>query len=72
VRSDGKIGVIVRPGDSLIQLCFRIYGRCSSETLRRVLKINPQIHSEDVIKSGHVVVFQPPSSAARGSDNEYH
>jgi general secretion pathway protein A len=70
VRSDGKIGIIVHPGDSLSQLCLRIYGRCSSETLRRVLEINPQIRSENVIVSGHVVVFQPPRAAARGSDNE--
>jgi nucleoid-associated protein YgaU len=59
VRSDGKIEVVVRRGDSLIQLCHRIYGRCSSETLRRVLEINPQIRSKSVILSGHVVVFQP-------------
>ncbi len=70
VQPDGKIGVRVRPGDSLIQLCLRIYGRCSTETLRRVLEINPQIRSEDVIVSGHIVVFQPPWSAARPSDNE--
>ncbi len=59
VRPDGKIEVVVRRGDSLIQLCHRIYGRCSSETLRHVLEINPQIRSKSVILSGHVVVFQP-------------
>jgi general secretion pathway protein A len=70
VRSDGRIGVIVRPGDSLIQLCLRIYGRCSSETLRRVLRINPQIRSKNAIVSGHVVVFQTPWAVAGSSDNE--
>jgi type II secretory pathway predicted ATPase ExeA len=70
VRPDGKLGVIVRPGDSLLKLCLSVYGKCGSGTLQRVLEINPQIHSANVIVSGQTVVFQPPRQPGSGSEND--
>ena len=70
LRPDRKIGVTVRPGDSLRQLCRRVYGRCGSATLRLVLQANPQIRSANFIVSGHTVVFPPRRPAGSGSDKK--
>ena len=69
-RPDRKIGVTVRPGDSLRQLCRSVYGRCGSATLRLVLQANPQIRSANFIVSGHTVVFPPRRPAGSGSDKK--
>jgi general secretion pathway protein A len=70
VRSDGTLGVIVRPGDSLLQLCRSVYGRCDRATLRLVLKTNPQIRSVNFIVGGQTVVFPPRRPAGSGSDKK--
>jgi phage tail protein X len=67
-RPDGRIGVIVRPGDTLLRLCLSVYGRCGRATLRLVLETNPQIRSARYIVSGQKVVFPPPRPAGSGSD----
>jgi hypothetical protein len=69
-RPDGRVGVIVRPGDSLLQLCLSVYGRCDRATLRLVLKTNPQIRSVNFIVGGQTVVFPPRRPAGSGSDKK--
>jgi phage tail protein X len=69
-RPDRKIDVIVRPGDSLLQLCLSVYGRCGRATLRFVLQANPQIRSANSIVSGDTVVFPPRRPAGSGSDKK--
>jgi len=71
-RPNRRIGVVVRPGDSLLQLCLSVYGRCDRATLRLVLKTNPQIRSANSIVSGDTVVFPPRRPAASGSDKKKH
>jgi general secretion pathway protein A len=70
IRPDGRVGVVVRPGDSLLKLCLSVYGKCGSRTLRRVLEINPQIHSANVLVNGQMVVFQPRRRPGSGSEND--
>jgi general secretion pathway protein A len=69
-RSDGGIDVVVRPGNSLLQLCRSIYGRCDSTTLQLVLKTNPQIRSARLIVSGRTVVFPPRQPTGSVSDKD--
>jgi general secretion pathway protein A len=70
LRSDGGVDVVVRPGNSLLQLCRSIYGRCDSTTLRLVLKTNPQIRSARLIVSGDTVVFPPRRPTGTHSDKD--
>ena len=65
---DGSIDVTVRPGDSLLRLCLRVYGKCDSATLQHLLEMNPKIRSADLIVSGQTVVFQPRQPTESGAD----
>jgi phage tail protein X len=69
-RTDGRIRIIVRPGDRLLNMCRSVYGTCDSATLRRVLKSNPRIRSARFIVSGETVVFPTHPSARSGSDKQ--
>jgi hypothetical protein len=69
-RSDRGIDVVVRPGNSLLQLCLSVYGTCDRAALRHVLKTNPQIRSANLIVSGHTVVFPPRGPTGSGSDKD--
>jgi general secretion pathway protein A len=60
LRPDQSIGVVVRRGDTLLQLCRNVYGKCGSATLRLVLETNPQIRHAHSIASGQKLVFPPP------------
>jgi len=68
--SDGRIALIVRPGNSLLQLCRSVYGKCDRATLRVVLKANPQIRSKKVIVSGATVMFPPRRLAENGAEKK--
>jgi general secretion pathway protein A len=67
-RPDQNIGVVVRPGDTLLQLCRNVYGRCGSATLRLVLETNPEIRHAHSIASGQKLVFPPRPVAETGAE----
>jgi general secretion pathway protein A len=65
LRPDQSISVVVRPGDTLLQLCRNVYGTCGSAMMRLVLETNPQIRHAQSIISGQKLVFppRPPAGA---------
>ncbi|EGJ48878.1 ATP-binding protein [Desulfocurvibacter africanus] len=59
--------VIVAPGDSLVSLCRKVYGRADRTALATVLSANPAILDPNSIEVGQIIVF-PQQTHAEGSD----
>lgn len=58
--------VIVTPGDTLLGLCRKVYGRADKAALQSVLTANPDIADPDAIEVGQVIHFPPESRAVAG------
>lgn len=68
VREPGRAiqRVVVAPGDTLLGLCRRVYGRADRMALRSVLAVNPGIADPDAIEVGQVIHFPPEAQAMGG------
>jgi len=55
----GDLLLVVAPGDSLLGLCRKIYGRADTTTMRAVLTANPAIADPNIIEVGQVIHFPP-------------
>jgi general secretion pathway protein A len=48
---------VVRRGETVTQMCQRIYGRCGGEEMRRIREANPDIRNLSRIMVGQTIVF---------------
>ncbi len=58
--------VIVAPGDTLLGLCRKVYGRADKMSVQAVLTANPGIANPDTIEVGQIIHFPPESRAVAG------
>ncbi len=59
--------VVVAPGDSLLSLCRKVYGRADRKALAAVLSANPAILDPNSIEVGQIILF-PQQTHAEGGD----
>lgn len=59
--------IVVAPGDSLLSLCRKVYGRADRTALEIVLSANPAIVDPNCIEVGQIIFF-PEETHALGSE----
>lgn len=59
--------IVVAPGDSLLSLCRKVYGRADRTALGIVLSANPAIVDPNCIEVGQIILF-PEETHALGSE----
>jgi type II secretory pathway predicted ATPase ExeA len=64
--------VIVRRGDTLIQLAVAIYGRADTDILELIKRHNPELLDINRISVGQELKFPPPSVLHKGSTYTVH
>ena len=53
----GKLVEAVQRGETVTEMCQRIYGRCGAEELLRIREANPEIRNLSRIEAGQRIVF---------------
>jgi general secretion pathway protein A len=62
--------VSVKPGETLLEICVASFGRCNSEVLQEIRRLNPQMNNFDHIEPGQTIQL-PLSVANLGSPVEH-
>jgi type II secretory pathway predicted ATPase ExeA len=63
--------VSVKPGETLFEICFASFGRCSPELLQEIRRLNPQMNNLDHIEPGQTIQL-PLSVANSGQARDFH
>ncbi|MGC2660278.1 MAG: AAA family ATPase, partial [Bryobacteraceae bacterium] len=62
--------VSVKPGETLLEICVASFGRCNSEVLQEIRRLNPQMNNFDHIEPGQTIQL-PLSVANLGNPVEH-